>query len=111
MEYVLPAAILLLSAGILVTTTDINKILGEYFMAASGHTKTDLTGGVFKTQALAGPGYGNPGNGIEGFSNFGAIQDGNGTPTGESASGSFYYGAIARSGARPAPTSAEYLYP
>lgn len=111
-EYVVPAALLLFTAGVLATTTDLNKVLAEYYMAASGYTKAALAGGTFKTQALAGPGYGDPSNGKEGFNNaFATVLDGNNQATGESAAGTFYYGGISRSGARPAPTSTEYLYP
>jgi hypothetical protein len=109
MEYAVPAGVLLVSVGIIATCTDVNKLMAEYFMAASGHTQSALSGTTYKTDALAGPGYGSVGNGSQGFSSFGSMSGGGGG--GGGGGGTMYYGAISRAGGRTPSPSAEYLYP
>lgn len=111
MEYAVPASIILFSAGVLLTVTDATSIMGEYFMSASGHTKSSLSGSTFKTDGLAASAYGDTDNGLSGFTKFATVTDGSGAATGESAGGLFFSGAVTRSGGRQASPSPEYLYP
>lgn len=111
MEYAVPAAIILLSSGLLITITDATDIMAEYFLSASGRTKSSLQGGTFKTQGLAEDAYGDPGNGLSGFTNFAALKDGNGGTVASKGGGMFFSGGTSRTGARAQPTSQEYLYP
>lgn len=111
MEYVVPAGVILLSAGVLVTAGNAASVLGEYFLSASGHTSDNLSGGVFKTNAMAAGAYGDVGNGQDGFTAFGGLLDGNLQPTGESAAGVFYLGDYSRTSGRKASTDPEYLFP
>jgi hypothetical protein len=111
MEYAVPACIILFSAGVLLTVTDATTIMAEYFMTASGHTKSSLSGTTFKTEGLATLSYGSVGNGLDGFTSFATVKDGSGAATGESAGGVFYSGSVTRTGARPVSPSTEYLFP
>ena len=111
MEYVVPAAVILLSAGVLVTVTDATEIMADYFMSASGHTReSSLDGKTFKTLGLAENSYGNTDNGLKGFSSFAKVLDGQGTSTGEDGGGFFYLDSPSRTGARPAPPNTEQLF-
>lgn len=109
MEYAVPASIILISAGILVTITEANDLMAEYFMSASGRTKASLQGSTFKTQGLAEDAYGSAGNGLGGFQNFASLKDGDGGTAASTGGGLFYSGNVDRSGAQP--TSSEYLFP
>lgn len=111
MEYVVPAGVILLSAGVLVTAGNAASVLGEYFMSASGYTSDSLSGGVFKTDGMGSGVSGDTGNGQEGFSEFGGMLDGNLEPTGESAAGVFFVGDYSRTSSRKASTDPEYLFP
>jgi hypothetical protein len=93
MEYVVPACVILIAAGVIATVGGINEIMAEYFMAASGHTKADLAGNTFETKPMGEGAAATLGNGMAGVSAGGAI----------------YGGAIGRTGGG-APSS-EYLYP
>jgi hypothetical protein len=111
MEYAVPASIILFSAGVMLTVTDATSIMGEYFMSASGHTKSSLSGSTFKTDGLGASAYGDMDNGLSGFTSFAAVTDGSGAATGEKAGGLFFSGAVNRSGGRQPSPSPEYLYP
>lgn len=111
MEYAVPAALILLSAGVLVTITGATDIMAEYFMSASGRTKASLSGTTFKTKGLAEDAYGSPGNGLGGFSNFGGLTDGAGGAAAGAGGGMFYAGNANRNGGRQESGSSEYLYP
>lgn len=111
MEYAVPACVILFSAGVFLTVTDATSIMGEYFLSASGHTKSSLNGSTFKTDGLATSAYGNLDNGLSGFTKFVTVTDGSGAATGESAGGMFYSGAVTRTGGRQPAPSAEVLYP
>lgn len=111
MEYVLPIGLILLTCGVLAASIDITGILGNYFMAASGHQSDALSDGVFETSIMASKAKGFTGNGIGGFTSFGTMLDASGQPTGEKSSGVFFVGSINRPGARAASPSSEYLYP
>lgn len=68
MEYAVPAAIIVVSAGVLITIFDIQEIGADYFLAASGGTRADLSGSSYEYQsgnALMG---GSAGTGAGGFS-------------------------------------------
>jgi hypothetical protein len=111
MEYVVPAAVILLSAGVLVTVTDATEIMADYFMSASGHTRaSSLEGKTFKTLGLAENSYGNTDNGLKGFNSFAKVLDGQGASTGEDGGGFFYLDSPSRSGARPTPPNTEQLF-
>jgi hypothetical protein len=78
-EYVIPLSVLLVAVGILSTIFDINAVIGEYFMAASGHTQSALQGGSFKTKPMAATAIGAFSNGNKGFSSsFVALSNGQG---------------------------------
>lgn len=77
-EYVVPMSVLLIAVGVLATIFDINNVIGEYFMAASGHTKDSMESGTLKTEAMASSAFGTFGNGSGGFTGFAAVTDGNG---------------------------------
>jgi len=111
MEYAVPACLILFSAGVMLTVTDATGIMGEYFMSASGHTKSDLNGTTFKTNGLAETAYGDTGNGLEGFTSFASVTDGSGAATGESAGGLFYSGNVSRTGGRQSASTTEALFP
>ncbi len=66
-EYVSPMSVLLIAVGVLTTIFGVNEIIGEYFMAASGHTSSDLQGGTFKTEPMASTAFGALSNGAGGF--------------------------------------------
>jgi hypothetical protein len=110
-EYAVPMALILISAGVMVTMTDIDKVIADYFMAASGHEASALSGGSFKMQVMGASASGATGNGGSGMTNFGKMQYADGTASGESAAGLMYALPVARSGARLPATSTEYLYP
>lgn len=106
MEYAVPASIILLSTGLLVTLTDTATIMTQYFLSASGRTTLNLKGTTIETQGLAESARGDNGLGLEGFSsaNFGKV-------SGARANKSLYYsGTVTRSGGRSSPSSSEYLY-
>jgi len=117
MEYAVPAAILLLTAGILATSTNLNGMLGEYFLSASGNTKAALSGGVFKPKAFSDNVTGNPKNGSDAFPGFpntpalGSLQNGDGTAAPSDGLGGIGYnaGPVGHSSAPP-PTGPEALY-
>ncbi len=111
MEYAVPAAVILLSAGVLVTVTDATDVMAEYYLAASGRTTSSLQGTTFKTEGLAQDSYGDAGNGLSGFSNFATVKDGSGGAVATSGGGLFFSGDYTRSGGRQASPSTEYLYP
>lgn len=111
MEYAVPAAIILLSSGVLMTVTDATEIMAEYFLSASGRTKSSLQGSTFKTEGLAEDAYGDVGNGLAGFSNFASLKDGAGGAIATSGNALFFSGSVSRTGARTQAGSAEYLYP
>ncbi|HEY9686883.1 MAG TPA: hypothetical protein V6C52_07925 [Coleofasciculaceae cyanobacterium] len=78
-EYVIPLAVLLVAVGILATIFDINAVIGEYFMAASGHTQSALQGGSFKTKPMSSTAIGAFSNGNKGFTaSFVALANGQG---------------------------------
>ena len=110
MEYAVPAAMLLLTAGVAASALDAKGSIAGYFLAASGHTQTALTGGVFKTIALEGPGYGSTGNGQTGFTALATLMDGNNQVLPSTATGFFYNGSVSRAGNRVPSPSPEYLY-
>lgn len=83
MEYVVPASVILLSAGVLTTVMDANTLMSSYFLSASGHTQANMSGTKFETQGLAENSYGDINNGLDGFSSFVTIRNGAGVPTGE----------------------------
>lgn len=109
MEYVVPASIILISAGVLVTITDATQLMAEYFLSASGRTKASLEGSTFKIQGLAEGVSGRTGNGLGGFQNFAGLKDGAGGAAPTTGGGMFYSGNVTHSGAQPA--SSEYLFP
>ncbi len=111
MEYAVPAAIILISAGVLVTITDATDLMAEYFMSASGRTKSSLEGTTFKTMGLAQDASGSTGNGLSGFQNFASLKDGSGGAAPTTGGGMFYAGNVTRSGGRAQPSSPEYLFP
>ncbi len=93
MEYVVPACVILIAAGVIATVGGINEIMADYFMAASGHTKANLAGSTFETKPMGEGAAAIMGNGMAGVSS----------------SGTLYSGSIGRTGGG-APSS-EYLYP
>jgi hypothetical protein len=111
MEYAVPAALLLLTAGVMASAMDVNASLAGYFLAASGHSQSALSGGIFKTVALEGPGVGSTGNGQDAFTTFATLLDGNDQPLPGTGAGVFYTAPVIRGGARPVSPSPEYLYP
>lgn len=112
LEYVVPATVLLITAGVLLSATDVTKAIGGYFLAGSGHGASDVSGGVLKTAALQGIGSGLVGNGQEGFTDkFATLLDGNGKPLPSTAEGFFYNGIVVRKAERAPSASPEYLYP
>lgn len=111
MEYAVPASLLLLTAGVMSSALNVNGSIAGYFLAASGHSQSALSGGVFKTIALEEPGVGSTGNGQEGFTTFATLLDGNDQPLPVAGAGIFYTVPVIRGGGRPASLSPEYLYP
>jgi hypothetical protein len=112
MEYVVPAAVILISAGVLVTVIDADKLMGEYFMSASGHTTSSMSGTTLQTKGLAENSYGDIENGLGGFKrSFVLVLDGSGADTGEESGGPFYLDPANRTGGRQAPPSTEQLFP
>jgi hypothetical protein len=111
-EYVVPATVLLMTAGVLLSATNVTSVIGGYFLAGSGHGASDVSGGVLKTAALQGIGFGLVGNGREGFADkFATLLDGNGEPLPTTAEGFFYNGIVVRMAERTPSSSPEYLYP
>ena len=106
MEYVVPATVILLTAGVLMTLTDANEILAEYFLSASGRTTSSLQGTTLQTTGLGENSYGDVANGMSGFTSFATSSAGAGT-----AGGTFYYGNVTRSGGRRTSTDPDYAYP
>lgn len=112
MEYVVPAVLVLVLSGVIVTVTGIDKVLGQYFMAGSGYDKSALTGTTFKTDSLAANATGDIGTGWQGFDSYGSVMDGSGKKVASSGGGGvFYSGAITRSGPRASSANPEYLFP
>lgn len=106
MEYVVPAAIILLSAGLLVTLADTSKLLGLYFLSASGRTVGSLNGTTLKLKGLAENATGDSGIGLAGFSGsqFGSVSGGN-----SGTAGIFWSGTVTRTGGRYSGSSSEYF--
>lgn len=113
MEYVVPASVILLTAGVLATATDITGLIGEYFMAATGHTSANLAGSTFRTRAIASNVKGLTGSGVGGFTSqqFARLVDGNGQAIGTPKNGTVFSMPITRAGGRLPSTNTEYLYP
>lgn len=113
MEYALPAAIIMLSSGLLITLTGATDIMAKYYLSASGRTDSSLSAETFKTQGLAESVLGNTGNGLTAFgsSNFADLTDGSGVPIVTSPGGAFYLGDMTRTSTRPISPSPDYLYP
>lgn len=111
-EYAVPMVIILVSAGVIATITDIDDLLAEYFMAASGHTQADLSGSTFRVRPMspANVSSDDVGNGFEAFNSYGTLLDGAGGSVSGGGSGIYFVGPVVRNGARPAPSSSEYLY-
>ena len=109
MEYAVPAAIILLSTGLLVTLTDTSKAMAWYFLSASGRSAFSLKGTTLETQGLAESATGDNGMGLQGFgrSSFAAVPGGAG---GSGATPIFYSGTVTRSGGRRGSATSEYLY-
>lgn len=112
LEYVVPATVLLITAGVLLSATNLTSVISGYFLTASGHSTSDVSGGVLKTAALAGIGAGLVSNGQEGFTDkFATLLDGSGQAMPVTATGFFYNGIVIRTSERPPASSPEYLYP
>lgn len=79
-EYVVPMSVLLIAVGVMATVFDINDVIGEYFMAASGHTKNDMENGTLKTEPMASSASGTFGNGSGGFTTYAVMTNGSGGP-------------------------------
>lgn len=109
MEYAVPAAIILLSTGLLVTLTDTSKAMAWYFLSASGRSAISLKGTTLETQGLVESATGDNGMGLQGFgrSSFGSVPGGAG---GSGATPVFYSGTVTRTGGRSGSASSEYLY-
>jgi hypothetical protein len=112
MEYALPAAIILLSSGLLITLTGATNIMAEYYLSASGRSASSLQGSQFKTYGLAESAYGKTGNGFSAFGggNFVRLSNGSGATISSIGGAVFYLGEFKRQGARPSSPSADYLY-
>ncbi len=111
MEYALPAGVILLSAGLLVTVSDATGIMAEYYLSASGRTKASLQGRTFKTQGLADGAYGDASNGFAAFAGFAGLKDGAGGAVASAGGGLFYAGDASRKGGRRPSPSPDALYP
>jgi len=106
MEYVVPAAVILLGAGLLMTITDVTNLMADFFLSASGRSSSSLSGTTLKTTGLDENSFGNVDNGMSGFTSFGSQAPNAGTPGSQ-----LYIGAVTRSGARQSATDTEYLFP
>ena len=84
MEYALPAAIILVTAGVFATAFDIQNMIPKFFVASSGHNTGAIQDKIFKPSELAEGARGSAtGDGSEGnFANFGTMVDGAGTSVG-----------------------------
>ncbi len=78
MEYAVPAAIILLTVGVLSTFLDIQGLMGQYFSAASGHTRSDMQGSTLNVTLNSANLAGQTGTGASGFDERIIITDGNG---------------------------------
>ncbi|WP_303674540.1 hypothetical protein [Vampirovibrio chlorellavorus] len=109
MEYAVPASIILLSTGLLVTLADSSSLMAGYFLSASGRSTASLKGTTLETQGLAERATGDNGMGYEGFSgaSFASVS---GASAGAGASPVFYSGTVTRKGGRTQSPSPEYLY-
>jgi hypothetical protein len=111
MEYALPIVLLLLAAGVLATIVDVKSLLGEYFLSASGYTKSALAGGTFTTNALPTSILDQSGSGADITMTLGSLTDGQGQAVAAtSGSGSPMTGIFTRSGDRPQPSTTETLF-
>ena len=106
MEYAVPAAVILLSAGILVTITDTTGLMAKFYLAASGRTSSSLSGSTMTTKGLGENAFGDVNNGLSGFTSFGTLE-----PARGSGGSLLYIGQVTRTGARAAATDPEYLFP
>jgi hypothetical protein len=114
MEYAVPAAIIMLSSGLLITVTGATDLMAGYYLSVSGRTFNSLEGEIFKTRGLADRAVGSAGNGATAFgsNNLGSLIDGSGTAVVSNEGGVFYLGDMSRPpGNRPISSSPDYLYP
>lgn len=99
MEYIVPAVIIIVTAGVLSTVLGIDKVLGQYFMSASGHGSGSLVGSTFKAGSVGDGAKGSLGNGKGAFSSFATMTNGGGVASSWSGSGAtFYSGAVDQGG-------------
>ncbi len=110
-EYVLPIALILIASGVLATSLDLNSLMGKYFMAAHGETSSTINARTYNVTAMPMPESGATGTGMEGFNDFGQIQDGDGQDQGKFTTPRYYTDSAPRTGARPVATSTEYAFP
>lgn len=120
MEYVLPAAIIMLSSGLLITVIGSTNIMTNYYISASGRAvnagnpkNVVLKDKTFITQGLADRANGNASNGLPAFGNssFADLIDGAGSILVSNQGGRFYLGDMTRKTSRPISSSPDYLYP
>lgn len=110
-EYALPVACILLVGGVIAMTVDINGIIDDYFMAASGHSAASKTGTTFKPGQLGAEASGATGNGAAGFDSMGRLIDGAGGSI-SVGGGSFTYDGPTSRSSRPqvAGSNGDFIY-
>lgn len=106
MEYAVPAALILLAAGVLMTIADTTGLMADFFLSASGRSSSSLSGTTLQTNGLGENSYGNVDNGLSGFSSFGSQG-----PVAGTGGTSLYIGSVTRNGGRQSGSSSEYLFP
>lgn len=106
MEYVVPAVVLLISAGVLMTLVDTTGLMAQFYLSASGRTSSSLAGTSLQTKGLGENAYGDVGNGLSGFTSFGKQ-----APKAGTGGTLLYIGQVTRTGGRGTPADPEYLFP
>lgn len=98
-EYALPAAGVLVVAGVLATSVDITQHLSGYFVKSGGSDKSALSGSTLTIQTGAGA-SGSTDTGAAGFDNLGQLRDGVGGSIRIGGRNFTYSGPVSR-GSRP----------
>lgn len=106
MEYVVPAVIILLAAGVFITITDTTGLMANFYLSASGRSSSSLSGTALQTKGLGEDSYGNVDNGVGAFTTFGTL-----TPVAGTGGTSLYVGQVTRTGSRGTASSTDYLFP
>ena len=106
MEYVVPAVALLLTSGLILTMADITGLMSSVYVMGTGHTLNSLSGKTLKTKGLGNDAFDNIENGGGGVSAYGSL-----TTSYRRGPGSFWTGAVTRTGSRTVTSDPDKLFP